>query len=569
MKNMNKIFEVFLQKKGYLKNKKWFFLIYFLALVAVLLISFFNISQSQTVFSISLKNYEVGQIADRTVIADKTITNTPDEEIVIQKGEMIIKRGFPITEDGYKKLTFLATTPSYFDMRSYANSILYFMLLSSLAVFLFSPSILGRELRVKEAAFVAVLFVLVYASAVYATKISVFSGPFAMPILLPASFSIILIVLLFGYRFAALFAFLLFFPVLYAASFNTVPAIFVLCSGLAAARIVQKMDKRINLVFAAVLIGILNWVFMFALQVIYGDNLENALFIGLLLAFNGFISGILVLGFLTPLEVLFNTASVFRLMDLSDLNHPLMRRMLLAAPGTYNHSMLVATLSESACNDIGANGLLARVGSYYHDMGKLEQPEYFVENQQAGNKHDEIKNPRLSVSIIRNHVKKGVEKARQMRFPNEVIDIIAQHHGNGVIAYFYNEALKLDPNTSPEEYSYTGTPPTSKEAAVVMIADTVEAACRTLENPSVPRLEKFIHQLIMKKYESGQLTKANITFKDLDTIQTAFVTILAGYYHTRIEYPNQKDVDDDDEQSKDSSRTIAKKNKGKKINSNE
>ena len=227
-----------------------------------------------------------------------------------------------------------------------------------------------------------------------------------------------------------------------------------------------------------------------------------------------------------------------------------MHRMLLAAPGTYNHSMLVATLAENACSTIGANGLLARVGAYYHDIGKLEQPEYFIENQTKGNKHNDI-NPRLSVSVIRNHVKKGVERAVQMRFPQQVIDIIAQHHGNGLIVYFYNEAKKADPNVSEEEFSYTGTPPASKEAAVVMLADTVEAASRTLENPSVPRLEKFIRQLVMGKYESGQLDKADLTFSDLDKIKNAFVNILAGYYHSRIEYPNQRDPEADAENTRE------------------
>jgi len=315
------------------------------------------------------------------------------------------------------------------------------------------------------------------------------------------------------------------------------------------------MDKRIQIVFASLELAITNTIYLVLLYIIFRGSVEKiALFDILGIAFNGFISGILALGFLTPLESLLNTASVFRLMDLSDLNSPLMKKMLLTAPGTYNHSMLVATLAENAAHAIGANALLARVGAYYHDIGKLEQPEYFVENQREGNKHDEI-NPRLSVSVIRRHVKKGKEKAQQMRFPQEVIDIISQHHGNSVIGYFYAEAKKLDENVSPEEFSYQEDPPSSRESAIVMLADTVEASTRTLERPSVSRLEKFIRQRIMEKYEHHQLDKSALTFNDLDTILDSFVKILGGYYHSRIEYPNQKDPDEVDTQDNSGEKT--------------
>ena len=223
-------------------------------------------------------------------------------------------------------------------------------------------------------------------------------------------------------------------------------------------------------------------------------------------------------------------------------------------------SMMVASLAESACSEIGANPLLARVGAYYHDLGKIDQPEYFVENQTGTNKHDDI-NPSLSVSVIRSHVKKGIEKAHQLHLPSEVIDIIAQHHGNSVISYFYNEAKKQNDTVSESEFSYSGEPPTSKEAAVVMLADTVEAACRTLDKPSVSRLEKFIHQLVMAKFEHGQLENCDLTFKDLNIIESSFVTILAGHYHSRIEYPDQKDPDEKTLSEKSVENQVEKTNK--------
>ena len=155
------------------------------------------------------------------------------------------------------------------------------------------------------------------------------------------------------------------------------------------------------------------------------------------------------------------------------------------------------------------------------------------------NKHDDI-NPSLSASIIKSHVKKGVEKAHQLRLPTKIIDIIAEHHGNSVIAYFYNEAKEKDPTLMPEDFSYMGTPPTTRESAVVMLADTVEAACRTLENPSVPRLEKFITTLVNGKVEHKQLDNCDLTFRDITKIKESFVQLLAGYYHSRIEYPDQE-----------------------------
>jgi putative nucleotidyltransferase with HDIG domain len=197
---------------------------------------------------------------------------------------------------------------------------------------------------------------------------------------------------------------------------------------------------------------------------------------------------------------------------------------------------MVANLAEAACQEIGANPLLARVGAYYHDIGKMEQPNYFVENQTVYNKHDDIA-PRLSATVIRSHVKLGVEKARSLGLPREVTDIIAEHHGNSVITWFYNKALKQESQVNMEDFTYPGNPPRSKESAVVMLADVTEAAVRTLNKPSVGRIEKFVQELINGKVEHEQLVESELTFRDLETIKNAFVRVLAGHYHSRIEYP--------------------------------
>ena len=225
-----------------------------------------------------------------------------------------------------------------------------------------------------------------------------------------------------------------------------------------------------------------------------------------------------------------------------------MKHLIFNASGTYHHSIMVATLAESACRKIGANPILARVGAYYHDIGKIDKPLYFSENQSDENKHDDI-NPSMSVSVIKSHVKNGVELARQEKLPEEVIDIIAQHHGNSVISFFYDKAKKIDENATEEQYRYSGENPTTKEAAVVMLADTVEAACKSMSNHSVPAMRKLVHQLIMDKVEHRLLDNCPLRFCDLTVIEDDFVDTLAGFYHSRIVYPNQVTEDDSDDKS--------------------
>ena len=534
-------------------SQKWnillLFVLTFLVLAAIIYVAR---STAETVASYSVGDYEVGQIADKTIYATKSIPADEVFPVSIEEGEKIIRKGFPISEMDYTKLRKMAASPKYIDYRAFLDDILLLMLISAMWFLLFSPALLGRTVEFKELVLEAVLFVIVYAVTAFGGKSPLFNSVYALPVIIPSALCVFLVAILFGQISALYFSILLALGVLNAGHFQNVgtffsfapiaPALFTLASCLSAARIVRHIERRIDLVFAAIMLALLNDVFMVMFKVIFNDNFADVLFVLLGVALNGFLSGILVLGLLTPLESILNTASVFRLMDLSDLNSPVMRRMLLTASGTYNHSMLVATLAENACKAIGANALLARVGSYYHDIGKMDQPEYFVENQSGENKHNDI-NPSLSASIIRSHVKRGVEKAHQLRLPAAIVDIIGEHHGNSVMAYFYNEAKQKDPNVSPESYAYTGNPPTSRESAVVMIADTVEAACRTLDKPSVPRLDKFIQTLMQSKIDNHQLDNCRLTFGDLTKIRESFVQILAGYYHSRIEYPNQKDPD--------------------------
>ncbi len=542
-------------------------LILLVTFIAMLGITFIDYATREAAATANYADYEVGQISDITVIAKRNIVPIGSQGISIKAGEKIIRKGFPITEEAYKKLQAISKTNEKLDAKGFMRSFVYLILLIIIIVLLFKATIRGQNLETRETIFLSVLFFIVYTIASLVINIPTFSSPFALVAVLPCALGSMLVCILISLPVANCASVVMALSVLVATSFRLEAFLFVLISSLAGARLVYKMEKRMGFIHISAILVIVHMVLFFALHFIFPR--QQMQLVGCLagVAFNGFISGVLALGFLTPLEAFLNTVTTFRLMDLSDLNSPIMKHMLLTAPGTYSHSVMVATLAENACREIKANSLLARVGAYYHDLGKLENPEYFVENQTGGNKHDEL-NPSLSVSIIRRHVRRGVEKAQQLHLPEEVIDIIAEHHGNSVVGYFFNEAKKLDENVSPDDYRYIGNPPSSKEAAVVMLADTVEAACRTLEKPTAPRLEKFIGMLVMKKYEERQLDNSDLTFKELDKIQDVFVNILTGYYHSRIEYPNQKDPDKAGETGR-AEKTEKGENAGQKEKENE
>lgn len=529
---------------GHFISKNWHFILAFiLTFIVSTAIVWYDANTSETIASFALSEYEVGQNADKTIIAKKAMPEDVKYPIAIEKDEVIIKKGFDITEEQYFKLQKMADSPVYVDYRAFCDKILYLILVSVLWVVLFNPVLLRKKVETKEVVLECLLFLIVFFVTSFGMKNAVFQNPFTLPVMIPSVFSAFLVAILFGQTSALFFSALLALGVLGASSFQIVPTLYTLAVCISSSRIVMKIERRIDMVFASIMQAVLSVVFIVFLKVMFNSDFNDSVFVLPGLAFNSFLSGILVLGFLTPLESVMNTASVFRLMDLSDQNTPLLRKLILTASGTYQHSMMVAQLAENACKEIGANALLARVGSYYHDIGKMEHPEYFTENNiDSANKHTDL-NPSLSVSVIKSHIKLGVEKAHQIRLPSQVIDIIAEHHGNSVITYFYNKAKEKDDNVSPEDYSYPGTPPASKESAVVMLADVCEAACKSLEKPTAQRLEKFIQELINGKIESGQLDNSALTFGELTKIRDTFVRILAAYYHGRIKYQNQKDPD--------------------------
>ncbi|CCO09099.1 HD family phosphohydrolase [Desulforamulus hydrothermalis] len=306
---------------------------------------------------------------------------------------------------------------------------------------------------------------------------------------------------------------------------------------------VSKLSQRGDLVRAGIYVGLSNVVIIAVVGLITGVPwylvVTSSLALGIA---NGLLSSILTNGALPYLETSFGITSTVRLLELSNPNNPLLKKLLTEAPGTYHHSILVGNLAEAAAESVGAEPLVVRVGAYYHDIGKLKRPYFFIENQLGGdNPHDKIA-PSLSTLILTSHVKDGVELAREHKLPQPIIDIIEQHHGKSLCSFFYHKALEGDRTESvnEEDFRYEGPKPRTKEAAIVMLADNIEAAVRSLQNPTPGRVEGVVRKLIKDRLMDGQLDECNLTFKDLDAIANSFLRVLSGIFHNRIEYPDMK-----------------------------
>lgn len=303
---------------------------------------------------------------------------------------------------------------------------------------------------------------------------------------------------------------------------------------------IKRLEDLFNWFYACVICSFA----ALALNLLVGLPLESVLPLigGMIL--NVTISLVLVEALVPLCERVFNIPTVYRLSELAFSDSPVLDRLGTVAQGTYNHSRYVSDLAYQAAKAIGANAMLARVGGIYHDIGKSDHPEYFIENQGTENKHDDIK-PSLSAAIIKSHVKLGLEKGREAGLPQEVLDIIAQHHGNDVIQFFYNEAKEqaqlVGVEVKADDYSYNGNPPTFAESAIVMLADCVEAASRTIKKPNHSKYHKLVHAIIMGKFERDQLKDSQLSLTDLDHIEDAFVQTLIGRDHHRIEYPDENE----------------------------
>ncbi|MEG0772395.1 HDIG domain-containing metalloprotein [Clostridium sp.] len=310
--------------------------------------------------------------------------------------------------------------------------------------------------------------------------------------------------------------------------------------------VLKRIQQRNDIIYSSLYVSIISVIFTAIIGYFLSTNTMEIAKKSLTTGISAIISGILAIGILPFLENMFDLVTNIKLLEISNPNHPLMKRLLLEAPGTYHHSVLVANLAEMAAESVGANPVLTRVSSYYHDVGKLERPYYFKENQIGiDNPHDNIE-PSLSSLIILSHVDDGVKLAKKYGLPQIIIDVVGQHHGDSLVKYFYitmkNKSENPD-DVKKEDYKYKGPAPASKEAAIVMLADSVEAAVRSIQAPTKEKIEVMVDNIIKGRLEENQLTNCDLTFKDVKNIREAFLKVLSGIYHERIEYPKEKVVE--------------------------
>ncbi len=336
--------------------------------------------------------------------------------------------------------------------------------------------------------------------------------------------------------------------------FNMVPGAmnytvgsYLIISAVASVLFLNQHNRRLTILQTGLFVSFINVITVIAMVLLTNRDLSGMTELlelginGTMAIGSGVVSAVLTIGILPFFEVGFGMLSTMKLLELSNPNHPLLRKILMETPGTYHHSVMVANLSESACEAVGANGLLARVASYYHDIGKTKRPHYFIENQMGrSNPHDKLP-PQTSRNIIVAHATDGAQILREHNMPKEIVDIAAQHHGTTLLKFFYFKAKEKNEATPEEEYRYPGPKASSKEAAIVGTADSIEAAVRSLNNPTPDKIESIVKAIIKDRLQDGQYSDCSLTFKELEEIGRSFCETLQGIFHSRIEYPKGED----------------------------
>ena len=320
-------------------------------------------------------------------------------------------------------------------------------------------------------------------------------------------------------------------------------SLIALSGGVLAAIRWKEYRRRTSVLIVAFILGLLGAALALGFNMQEGFGAVIAQWTDVPIALLGGLSNVIIVAGAMPLlESIFKLTTDMRLLELADQNHPLLRKMVVSAPGTYHHSLLVGNLAEEASEAIGANPLLTRVGAYFHDIGKMMKPEYFIENQGRENRHDRLK-PNMSALILISHVKEGVELARSHQLPREIIDLIRQHHGTSLIQFFYEKAKKQNGDDVTEEFfRYPGPRPQTREAGILMLADMVEASSHSLSDHSLGRLSALVDRTVQSAFVEGQLDNCSLTLRDLSNIQEAFMRVLVGIHHHRIHYPGQEDA---------------------------
>lgn len=390
----------------------------------------------------------------------------------------------------------------------------------------------------QDVGLLGILAIIIVGFTLIVKAMSPFTSPYVLPFAAPA----ILACIILGGRVAVVSTLVITVMAFLVVPESALPVVVLMLGSLVGALMLSKIvERRSVFVGATIAVATIGYLAVTS-SFISGLTLRESLLNGGYGLLGGLLGVVLGLGSLPFFESVFHVTTDIRLLELADPGQPLMRRLMLEAPGTYNHSMIVGNLAESAAPFVGANPLKARVGAYYHDIGKLKRPLFFIENQMVGqNPHDHTK-PHLSCLIVTAHVKDGVDLAREHKIPEEIIDIIEEHHGTSVVTYFFQQAREHETKQEicEEDFRYGTERPRTREAALVMLADVVEAAARTMRKPTPGKLEHLTKKLIKARLEDGQLDESRLTLGDLEEISRHFAHVLTSIYHARIDYPEAR-----------------------------
>ncbi|SDY51968.1 hypothetical protein SAMN05421736_102163 [Evansella caseinilytica] len=472
------------------------------------------------------------------------------DPVMIREGQLIVEEGQMITADIYNQLALVGLLEDHSTILPYFGlAILVILLMAMLAYFL---SDVKTSLPANNTHLL--MFVLIYSLTLVILKLVSLTNIieiFGLTYIVPVAMGTMLITILLHSR-VALFSSMV-FAIIASVMFNAQSSgvmdythgVYIFFSSVGGVFFLSKSHRVIRILQSGIFVGILN-VFVIAAILMVRNGQYGWFEIWFSFGFaalSGFLAAVLTLGLLPFFEAGFGVLSTTKLIELSNPNHPLMRKILLEAPGTYHHSVMVANLAEGACESVGANGLLARVGSYYHDLGKTKRPHFFIENQmKIDNPHDKI-SPQLSKTIIMAHPYDGAEMLKEYRMPKEFIDIAEQHHGTTLLKYFYHKAKQDSDTDIPEsEFRYPGPKAQSREAAIVGIADCVEAAVRSMTKPTPDKIESLVKKIITDRLEDGQFDECDLTLKELNVIAKSICETLYGTFHSRIEYPDEASV---------------------------
>lgn len=499
-----------------------------------------------------IPHLEKGDTAPRNIIAPYTLYIEypgPDQMALsfkVSKGEVIVESGRRVTEKAARVLEEIARRDgvgnrlsAYLGLGVLLLALFYFFYRD---IRRYRPALLTDTRKMFLLAFLLLVTVIISQFARFilsfltdTLQLDTVTIGFALPVAAGA----MLVSLLLDFHLALGFSFAV--SLLLGILFQGDPFIpvYYFLGGIVAALSVIRCKNRTALLRAGALTGLINFIAVIGIDLYRGELATRGVY-DLTAAFFGALVVTMIVSVSLPFfEALFDIATDIKLLELLDPNHPLLKELVYKSPGTYHHSIVIGNLAEAAAEAIGENPILARIGAYYHDIGKTQKPEYFIENQRPReNKHDRLM-PSMSSLIIAAHVKDGVEVARANRLPSAVIDIIQQHHGTSLITYFYQKAKELQPFVSiaEEDYRYAGPRPRTKVAAIVMLSDSVEAASRTLEDPTPQRIQALTSSVITRIFLDDQLSMCDLTLKDLREISKSFNLSLAGIFHHRIDYP--------------------------------